>query len=189
MTSRWLVEVARQRAIAIDWRSLSLALLHEGKDVPGHSRADMEASRRAHRVVEALRSDGRNDHVGDLYREYGRRVHVGGRSPNPEAVQEAAVAAGIEDVARSVADDASWDDAVRASHSEAQELAGPGAGSPVLFREAVDRATFGPIVSPSPVGADAARLWEALVSLGELPQFYELKRPRRSRPEISPTLL
>ena len=184
MTSRWLLEVARQRPLHIEWRSLSLVILNEGGDVPHKYRM----GRLAQRVVEALRSEGRNEDVGRLYREYGRRVHAGGRRPSAEIVQEAAMAAGLGDVA-AAADDPSWDDAIRASHEEAQEIAGPAAGSPVLFREAVGRGTFGPIVSPSPVGADAIRLWEAWIALGELDQFYELKRPRRDEAEISPTLV
>ncbi len=184
MTSRWLLEVARQRPLDIEWRSLSLVILNEGGDVPHKYRI----GRLAQRVVEALRSDGRHDDVGRLYREYGRRVHAGGRRPSAETVEQAAVAADLGDVVAAAADP-SWDDAIRASHEEAQKIAGPDAGSPVLFREAVGRGTFGPIVSPSPVGADATRLWDALVTLGELPQFYELKRPRRDGAEISPTLV
>ncbi|HEV3400411.1 MAG TPA: hypothetical protein VG078_01200 [Acidimicrobiales bacterium] len=184
MTSRWLLEVARQRPLHIEWRSLSLVILNEGGDVPHKYRM----GRLAQRVIEALRSDGRNDDIGDLYREYGRRVHAGGRPPSAEIVREAAVAAGLGDLA-AAAHDPSWDHAIRASHEEAQEIAGPDAGSPVLFREAVGRGTFGPILSPSPVGADATRLWDTLVTLGELPQFYELKRPRPDEPEIPPSLV
>ncbi len=184
MTSRWLLEVARQRPVTIEWRSLSLVTLNEGGEVPERYRV----GRRVHRVIEALRSTGRNDEVGELYREYGRRVHAGGRRPSVEVVREAVMAAGVDDVAGAV-DDASWDEAVERSHEEAQEIAGPDAGSPVLFREVIGRGTFGPIVSPSPTGADAVRLWDTLVALGELPQFYEIKRPRRRDPEISPTLV
>jgi 2-hydroxychromene-2-carboxylate isomerase len=184
VTSRWLLEVARQRPVHVEWRSLSLVILNEGGEVPHRYRI----GRLAHRVIEALRSTGRNDDVGGLYREYGRRVHVGGRRPSTEVVREAVKAAGLDDVAGAV-DDPSWDEAVRRSHEEAQEIAGPDAGSPVVFREAVGRGTFGPILSPSPVGADAVRLWDAYVTLGDLAHFYELKRPRGGEPEISPTLL
>lgn len=184
VTSRWLLEVARQRPLHVEWRSLSLVILNEGGEVPER----YQVGRLAHRVIEALRSTGRNDDVGELYREYGRRVHAGGRRPSAEVVREATMAAGLADVA-GAAGDPSWDDAVRRSHEEAQAIAGPDAGSPVLFREAVGLGTFGPILSPSPVGVDAVRLWDALVAVEALPQFYELKRPRQGEPEILPTLV
>lgn len=184
VTSRWLLEVARQRPLHIEWRWLSLVVLNERGEIPER----YQIGRLAHRVMEALRSAGRHDDVGELYREYGRRVHVDGRRPSAEIVREAALAAGLGDYVGAV-DDPSWDEAVRKSHEEAQDIAGPDAGSPVVFREAVGRGTFGPILSPSPVGADAVRLWDAYVILGDLPQFYELKRPRADEPEISPTLV
>src|SRR5689334_5591429 len=38
-TSRWLVEVAARRGIEVVWRSLSLAVLNAGKEIPPERRA------------------------------------------------------------------------------------------------------------------------------------------------------
>jgi len=55
-------------------------------------------------------------------------------------------------------------------------LAGPDVGSPVLAFPNQQRGIFGPIVSPAPTGRDALRIWDATVTLMDLPDFFELKR-------------
>ncbi|MFM8944551.1 MAG: disulfide bond formation protein DsbA, partial [Actinomycetota bacterium] len=38
MTSRWLLDVAARRPLAISWRVMSLAIVNEGEDVPAKYR-------------------------------------------------------------------------------------------------------------------------------------------------------
>ena len=66
------------------------------------------------------------------------------------------------------------------------QLAGPDVGSPVLALPGHDRGIYGPIVSPAPTGKDALRLWDSLVTLFDVPGFYELKRGRTGAPVIRP---
>jgi Mycothiol-dependent nitroreductase Rv2466c len=41
-----------------------------------------------------------------------------------------------------------------------------------------------PVVAAPPTGADALRLWDALVALAAVPRVLELSRPRPPHPEI-----
>ena len=185
MTSRWLVDAAAQTGTAIEWRSLSLGVLNKGREVPEQFRAPMEAARGVHRVNAALRAAGRNDLIGALYTEYGRRTFHDDAPRSAALVREAAEAVGADEWAAS-ADDESLDAAVEASTAEAIELAGPDVGSPVLAWGEPRRGVFGPIVSPPPTGADAVALLEHVVAVRDIPGVFEVKRGRRSGPQFGP---
>jgi len=47
------------------------------------------------------------------------------------------------------------------------------------------RAFFGPVVTPTPRGADALRLFDGLRNLAAVPQFAEVKRARSGPPDFS----
>jgi hypothetical protein len=185
MTSRWLIDAAGQRGVTITWRSLSLPVVNEGKEIPDRFRSAMEVSRRAHRVFAALDADGRNDLVAALYTELGRRLHHDAVDRRPEVVTEAAEASGAGRWA-GAADDESLDAAVEASTKEAVDLAGPDVGSPVLAVGTPRRAMFGPIVNPPPSGPAAGELFDAVVALIPVDHFLELKRGRRQGPQFGP---
>lgn len=176
MTSRWLVAVAGQTDVVIDWRSFSLSVLNEDDE-------EHRLGRPALRVVESLRTAGRDDDIGRFYTELGVRFHRQGEN-DPAVVGRAAEAAGVDDHL-GAADDDKWDPALRASLDEALERAGPNVGSPVLVLGGNTRGTMGPIVSPPPEGEDALRLWDAVVALHSLPMFFELKRGRSGSPAVS----
>lgn len=190
MTSRWLVDVAARRGVAITWRSFSLALLNEGKEYPPELLAavpDLPARHRIGlqilRIVEALHEAGRNDDIGRFYTECGLRFHVRQEPPEPGVLEDAAKAAGVEDRLPAGAEDG-WDRLLRASLEEALVSAGPDIGSPVLVVEGSPRGAFGPIVNPPPEGEDAVRLWDAVVTLQSIPTFFEVKRGRTGPPAI-----
>ena len=81
MTSRWLVDATARTDTEVQWRNLSLAVVNADREIPERFRASMEASRRAHRVIAALRADQRNELIGDFYTEWGRRFHHDGDEP------------------------------------------------------------------------------------------------------------
>jgi hypothetical protein len=43
---------------------------------------------------------------------------------------------------------------------------------------------FGPIVSPPPTGDAAVALLDHIVAIAAMPNFFELKRGRQSRPQL-----
>ncbi|MEJ7764130.1 MAG: hypothetical protein WKF86_01415 [Acidimicrobiales bacterium] len=57
----------------------------------------------------------------------------------------------------------------------------------MLHLDGAERGTFGPIVSPAPVGEEAGRLWDAVAGLSEIGSFYELKRGRTDPPQLRPS--
>lgn len=182
-TSRWLVGVAAERDVTIHWRPISLALLNGFEIDSGEDDTDnpyrpmMVASFKAHRLVEALRAEGRDDTIGAFYTEIGIRTHEAGAALNEEIVLRAAEAAGIDD-AKLVIDDNRWDEAVRASHETAMALAGPDIGSPVLHVDGARRGLHGPIIAEVPQGAEALQMWDSIVPLMKMETFFEVKRGR-----------
>lgn len=176
-TSRWLVSVAPARGVNVQWRAFSLSILNEGK-VPEQYRPMMEASSRALRLVEALRADRRHDDIATFYTELGTRTHDAGAPLTDEIVVASAEAAGVADP-KAVLDDASWDEAVRESHTEAVESAGPDIGSPVLMIEGASRGVHGPIIGEVPAEEEARQIWDAVVTLVRSETFFEVKRGRR----------
>lgn len=77
-------------------------------------------------------------------------------------------------------DDESFDEAVRASTAEAEQVAGDDVGTPVIAFEVEGewRGYFGPVIPEVPRGEVALRLWDGLEALIRTPGFYELKRTR-----------
>lgn len=182
LTSRWLVDAARQRGIAITWRSLSLLVLNDGK--PAEEYADrVHAGARAHRLLAALDAAGRNDLVGEVYTEIGQRSHDREEPLSLDIVRSAAEAAGAGEWLAAL-DEEGWDVAVEVSTKQAIELAGPDVGSPVLAHGSPRVGMFGPIVNPGPRGEAAARLLDLVLEASAVDGFFELKRGRTSGPQL-----
>jgi 2-hydroxychromene-2-carboxylate isomerase len=184
-TSRWLVDVARARRLTVDWRPLSLTVLNAGREIPAQYRAPMEVGHATLRVVAALRAAGRQDLIGDLYTEVGRRLFYDQAAPSMDLVTGAAEAVGAGDLA-GAATDTSLDATVEASTQEAIKLGGPDVGSPVLVVGQGGRGFHGPIVSPPPSGEDALRLWDAVATFSEIGGAYEIKHGREGGVAFGP---
>jgi hypothetical protein len=170
------VSVAPERDVTVQWRAFSLSIL-SGGNAPEQHRPMMAASARALRLVEALAADGRNDGVAAFYTELGTRTFEAGQMLDADIVVAAAEAAGIEDPAK-VLDDDAWDDAVRASHDKAFASAGPDIGSPVLEIEGAPRGVHGPVIGDVPGIEESLAIWDAVVPLARSESFFEVKRGR-----------
>ncbi len=177
-TSRWLVAVAAERDVTVQWRSFSLSILNGG-NAPAEYKPMMDAASKALRLVEALHADGRNDTAGAFYTEIGNRTHEAGAALSDDIVVAAAAAAGV-DAPEKILEDESWDDAVRESHEYAFASAGPDIGSPVLWVEGAPRGVHGPIIglAETPPRDESLAIWDAVVPLSRSRQFFELKRGR-----------
>lgn len=185
ITSRWIEEeVVPGRGIEVDWRSISLLVRNEGRDMPAEYLEPTQWTFKMLRVAEALRADGKADLVGALYTELGNRIH---RDQDKDfTMADALSAAGIDTSYAAAFDDPSFDDAVRASTAEAEGLAGADVGTPIIAYE-VDgtwKGYFGPVI-PEVVRGDAAlRLWDGLAALIATDGFYEIKKTRDVGPQI-----
>jgi hypothetical protein len=106
-----------------------------------------------------------------------------GRPPFQE-LEGALVPAGMARYA-AAADQAAWDEPIRQSMAEASAVVGEGVGTPALvLHHDPPVGLLGPLVSPPPTGAEAVRLWDAVVAFATVPEVLELSRPRPRRPVI-----
>lgn len=182
LTSRWLVDAASRRDTEITWRSLSLLVLSDGRPHPQYAERAL-AGARVHRLIAALRDEGRNDLVGTLYSAVGAVTFQADAALTDGLVARAVADAGLEAWAGAL-DDARWDAAVEASTKEAVDLAGPDVGSPVLAWGEPRVGIFGPILTPGPRGEAAGRLLDLVTELGAVDGFFELKRGRGAGPAL-----
>lgn len=181
MTSRWASEVARARGFEIAWHPISLAIINEGNTDDAHAEGHRQGHRLG-RVVEAARVAHGDAVVGPLYTALGTRIHPGARDDFDAILAEALAEAGADPALAQAADRDDSDAQLRANTGHALELAGPDVGVPIISIDGV--AFFGPVVTPSPTGEDALRLWDGIYTAASVPGFYELKRGRTKGPQF-----
>ncbi len=199
LTSRWVVEVARQKDLSVDWRFISLRLLNGNKDyaidfppgyVEGHG-----SGLKLLRVAAAIRASEDRARMGELYTQFGGDVHVRGRrlelTENFDAgFPEYLKSVGIEDQYISAANDDSWDVVLQAETDEALSRTGKDVGTPIIsfIRDSKTYSFFGPVISRVPKGEEALRLWDAIWELATFEGLAELKRTLRERPQLESSL-
>jgi 2-hydroxychromene-2-carboxylate isomerase len=192
ITSRWVTEVQQLRNYDVTWRFISLKMINEHRigtdpqyDAPyaaGHL-----AGLQIHRVIDEVRQKFGNAEVAQMYTLCGEAIHVDRRRKelvaDPEAFMVAMLdAAGLPtDLAAHVHDE-SHDAFVRTETDAAFARTGPDVGTPILtFRpgQPDEGSFFGPVISKSPRGDDALRLWDAVETLATTCSMAELKRSNR----------
>jgi hypothetical protein len=183
VTSRWLVDVADRRGFPLEWRALSLALLHAGDGGSSAVTATgpVAVGHAFLRITEYLAAEHQFAASGRFYREWGARVHDGGASPTVAVLEDAARGADLSRRIRHAARDPQLDLAVRRATERAAARAGPDVGSPVLVPPGATRGVFGPIMTSPPTGDDALDLWDAVATFTALDSVYELKHGRPQR--------
>jgi 2-hydroxychromene-2-carboxylate isomerase len=198
VTAQWVRTVIERRGVSIRWRPLSLRVLNEPIGYEGKPPAYPEEHQRGLellRVVAAARQEHGEGVVGELYTAMGTAVW------DAPAPAEATFEAVLEDAARprdipaildraglprelaAAAENSAWDGEVRAETDTAVQRVGGGVGTPVLSFDPPDGpAFFGPVIDRPPEGAEATRVWDAVLTLARRPGFAELKRTIRSFP-------
>ena len=186
LTSRWLVQVAPQRNLDLQWRPYSLLLRDGTQGLREWEVAIRTASHRAVRVMAAL---GRDDPAGvprfyeALLPRTFAAVNAGG--PPFAELDGALLAAGLAPSYGAAADDVAWDEPIRQSMAEAFAAASGVVGTPAIVLDQDPPVGFlGPVLSAPPTGAEALRLWDAVVALAGVPGVLEFSRPRPPHPEI-----
>jgi 2-hydroxychromene-2-carboxylate isomerase len=180
MTSRWVDEVSQHRDLDVTWNVMSLAVLNENNDVSDAYKAFFPRALRYTRLVTAVKELHGQEYVKPLYDALGTRIHLG-KSKNPDEVIPAAleeVGLPADLIAHSLTDE--YDVQMRASHSEGISRVGEDVGTPVIA--VAGTAFFGPVISPSPKGEDAVKLWDGTVAVASYPGFFEIKRTRTVDP-------
>jgi protein-disulfide isomerase-like protein with CxxC motif len=189
LTSRWMLEVQKIRPVEITWHVMSLAILNEGRlDQLGPANRELMAQAWAPvRVLIAAQEAFGSGVLEPLYNALGSRYYPQGQ-PKTRAVIEAALReAGLpEDLAEAGATN-SYDPALLRSHQEGIDMVGQETGSPIIAVSGPDPdsdkiAFFGPVVTPTPTGEQAVRLWDGTLAVASTPGFYEIKRTRTVGP-------
>jgi hypothetical protein len=159
---------------------MSLSVLNEGRDLPEDYRRLMDNGWGPVRVVTAARELHGDEVVKPLYDAMGTRIHPGGNKDFPDVIATALAEVGLPADLAKYADTDDYDEQLRASHTEGISLVGDDVGTPIVAFGGV--AFFGPVVTPTPRGEAAARLWDGAVLVAGTPGFYELKRSRTQGP-------
>ncbi|MEU2654872.1 DsbA family protein [Streptomyces sp. NPDC007325] len=190
MTSRWMVEVEKVRPVDVRWKVMSLAVLNENRldELPDEYREMLETRAWGPvRVVIAAQQLHGDEVVGKLYTALGTRFHNDGEGPTREAMAGALRDVGLPEDLVEYADKDTYDAELRASHAEGIEKVGQDVGTPVIAVPGPDGdevAFFGPVVTPTPRGDAAARLWDGTLLVASTPGFYEIKRTRTAAPSF-----
>ncbi|GAA2523582.1 DsbA family protein [Rarobacter incanus] len=173
-------EVTAVRPVTVRWHVMSLAVLNEGRDLPEKYQELMKRAWGPVRVVIAAQAGHGDGIVKPLYDALGERIHLAGRTDFDAVIAEALDQVGLPASLAAAAHTDRFDEALRASHGKAIELVGDDVGTPVVAFGGV--AFFGPVVTPTPHGEAAGRLWDGCVLVASTPGFYELKRSRTQGP-------
>ncbi|MBB4979456.1 MULTISPECIES: mycothiol-dependent nitroreductase Rv2466c family protein [Streptomyces] len=190
MTSRWMLEVEQVRPVDVRWKVMSLAVLNEDKidEVPEEYREMLRTTAWGPvRVVTAAKELHGEEYVGKLYTALGTRFHNNDEAPTKEAIAAALKEVGLPEDLVEYADKDTYDTELRASHAEGIEKVGQDVGTPVIAVPGPtgdEVAFFGPVVTPTPRGDDAARLWDGTLLVASTPGFYEIKRTRTAAPSF-----
>lgn len=198
LTSRWLTEVAAQRAITINWHLMSLGILNESPDAPPPVQEYTEVARGPVRVFASVRAEHGDEVVGALYTSVGTALHREGGTFEPSktasgadflATMTTCIQGSTDAVAKSLADlglptthlaaahTASWDWAIEQSHEQVpvgqqrRELI----GVPTVSISGAP-GFFGPVLTELPDPERAVELFDAFVTVLTEPGFYEVKR-------------
>jgi protein-disulfide isomerase-like protein with CxxC motif len=182
LTSRWVLEVQQVRAVDVRWHVMSLAYLNQDRDLPADYRTLMDEAWGPVRVVMAAAQAHGDGVTLPLYTALGNRFHLDQRPKDRATVEDALAEVGLpRDLADAMTSTA-YDDALRKSHHAGMDQVGFEVGTPVIAVEGV--AFFGPVVTPSPRGEAAGRLWDGVVLVAGTDGFFELKRSRTRDPEF-----
>lgn len=192
VTSRWVVEVQSQRALRVEWRPLSLALLDERSDEQPEDRDAHLRGLEMLRVVHAAREQHGSEIVGDLYTALGELVWDAEPAEGTvEAVRHemarvrdlrpALRECGLPESLAGAASDTARDAALRVETVEAVDRSGGLVGSPILSFDG-KTALVGPVIDEPPSEEEAEDLYDAVERLGRWPAFAGFTRPPRSFP-------
>jgi 2-hydroxychromene-2-carboxylate isomerase len=182
MTSRWMLEVEQVRPVTTRWHVMSLAVLNEHReDLPADYREGLAQAWGPVRVCIAAEQAHGNEVLLPLYTALGHRIHnQHQRDRLPEVIKEALAEVGLPDALAEASVSTDYDGELRASHHRGMDPVGYEVGTPVIHVQGI--AFFGPVVSPTPRGEAAGRLWDGVTLVAGTDGFYELKRTRDRGP-------
>jgi hypothetical protein len=176
-----MVEVTQVRDVQVRWHVMSLALLHEGRDVSPDYAARLETALGLTRVCAAAEVSHGGAALLPLYTALGTRLHQEKQTRDADTVTAALAEAGLPTALADAMTSTDYDEALRASHDDGISRVGGDVGTPILCLDG-GPSIFGPVVSPIPRGEAAGRLWDGVALVLATDGFFELKRSRDRQP-------
>jgi len=211
ITSRFVVEVAEQRELSVDWRFISLAMINEVRlNATPEEAAELgiepvrpgfpavaAAGASLLRVAAAIRQESGNEAVGEFYTVCGTLLHKDGRSAEfwstdgtsdpTKVVNEILATANVSPASAAAVTQAEFDLVVRAETDLAFERTGKDVGTPIITFDTTrpnEATLFGPVINRIPRGEEALQLWDAMWIVARTPGLAEFKRSLRGAPNF-----
>lgn len=186
ITSRWMVDVGRQKKIQVNWKLFSLKIINAERDIPEPYKTTHAMGLKALRVAAAVRKAYGNDGLAKIYTLMGTRYHHDEEDiDTPEDLTKILETGGYPVRLTKAASETKWDKMIRADMDQAVAKVGKDVGVPLIILDGgKGPGFFGPVCSPAPTGKAAVALWDAVITAGRTPGFYELKRTRETEPQF-----
>jgi hypothetical protein len=180
LTSRWMLEVEKVRPVKTLFHVMSLSVLNQDRDIPEEYRTRMDAAWAPARVALGVGEQYGQEQLAAFYTALGTRFHPRQEDNSRGTLEAALTEVGLPPEMADLGDTGENDDALRRSHNAGMDAVGVDVGTPVLLING--SAIFGPVMSPSPVGEEAGRIFDAVLELTSYAGFFELKRSRTADP-------